>query len=220
MKKSALFGYAFGSIMAIFILFMLPLNDDWHTLNVANTGHENLECTDCHTIAPGTPRQQIQTNTKAFLGFRETGVDFGHHDVTNENCLACHDRPNDNHPVYRFNEPRFVEARQAIQPQLCESCHLEHQGRRVTIDTTFCVHCHTDLDLTDDPIDVPHVELVANEDWTSCLGCHDFHGNHVMEIPVRIENTIDTQLIEAYFENEPSPYSNERLYVPKERLDE
>lgn len=220
MKKQALFGYALGLVVAIFILFVLPVDDRWHTLGTANTGHETLECTDCHMSAPGSFRQQIQANVKAFLGLRETGTDFGYADVTNATCLSCHARPNDSHPVFRFNEPRFVDARRAIQPQRCESCHLEHQGRRVTIGATFCVHCHTDLDLADDPIDVPHVNLVASEDWQSCLGCHDFHGNHRRQVPVRMADAISVPLIEAYFQDDDSPYSTERFYGAKESLNE
>lgn len=220
MKKTALFGYALGLVIGLFIIFVLPVDQDWHEPGPANSGHENLDCADCHVDAAGTLRQQIQANVGYWLGLRKSGAVFGHYDVSNDNCLACHDRPNDRHPVYRFLEPRFLEARQAISPQRCESCHLEHQGRRVTIDATFCVYCHTDLDLADDPIDVPHIELVAQENWTSCMGCHDFHGNHIMEVPTRLADQMDPQSILDYFLDAPSPYSDTRLYEAKESLDD
>jgi hypothetical protein len=222
MRESAKIGYVLGAIIAVFILFMLtmPKRKEWHARGPANPGHESLACTDCHTEAPGSMRQQLQANTRAFFGLRDEGVTFGFENVTNENCQACHDRPNDRHPVSSFTEPRFDDARREIAPQLCESCHLEHQGQRLSIGPTFCMHCHQDLNLSDDPIEVPHVELVANEDWESCLRCHDFHGNHIMRTPTTVENMFSAQAIEAYFEDGASPYSDRRLYYAKESLDE
>lgn len=93
-----------------------------------NTGHENLTCNECHESADGTIRQQIQSNISYLLGNRETLAVFNLQSPDNKDCLACHNREDDKHPVYRFNEPRFIEARKAIQPQKCVSCHLEHTG--------------------------------------------------------------------------------------------
>jgi hypothetical protein len=222
MKESAKMGYVLGLIGAVFILLLItiPEREQWHALGEANPGHEDLACTDCHTPAEGTMRQQLQANARAFFGFRDSGVTFGFEDVTNDNCLACHARPNDRHPVFRFLESRFVEARAAIAPQYCESCHLEHQGERVSIEPTYCVYCHTDLDLRDDPLDVPHVELVATEAWETCLQSHDYHGNHIMATPTTQEDMISLQAVEDYFADGPSPYSDRRLYNAKETLDE
>lgn len=222
MKDSAKIGYVLGVIGVLFILLMItiPEREEWHARGTPNPGHEDLACTDCHAPAEGTLRQQLQANIRDFVGLREGTVTFGFEDVTNENCQACHDRPNDRHPTFRFLESRFVDARAAIAPQVCESCHLEHQGERVTIGGTYCVYCHTDLDLRDDPIEIPHAELVANEDWESCLQCHDYHGNHIMETPKMEEDMISQQVIEQYFKDGPSPYSDRRLYDAKETLDE
>ena len=118
-------------------------------------------------------------------------VDFGHQPVTNATCLECHDRPNDRHPVFRFFEPRFAEAREQIQPQYCLSCHLEHSGKRVTtFEITSCVHCHKDITLNHDPTTISHEDLIEAGQWESCLGCHDFHGNHVMKPKMVVEQIL------------------------------
>ncbi|MET0591826.1 MAG: cytochrome c3 family protein [Polyangiaceae bacterium] len=174
-----------------------------------NTGHEQLDCSSCHRSAPGTMRQQIQAGTRFVLGLRETPVDFGFRKVENSDCYACHERPLDRHPAFRFNEPRFFEARQAIAPQRCASCHREHSGRRVTVDASYCQHCHGDLQMKDDPLDVPHATLVRESLWTSCLGCHDFHGNHVMKSPDHFADAISPLRIGRYFEGHASPYPAE-----------
>lgn len=221
MKRHAKFGYYLGSIAAIFVLlvYAIPGREAWHNAGPATPGHEPLDCAACHVEAPGTARQQLQANARAALGERSSYVAFGFEKVTNDTCKSCHDRPNDNHPVFRFTESRFVEARRAVAPHLCVSCHLEHEGQRVTIGLDFCSHCHADLELPDDPVDVPHTQLVAQENWNSCLGCHDFHGNHEREAQTMVAEAFDTSVIEAYFEKGPSPYG-ERIHEATEKTDE
>ena len=182
----------------------------------ANTGHENLECADCHEAAEGTPRQQIQANVRHLIGLRDTGVDFQHEDVTSQDCLACHARPDDRHPIFRFNEPRFAEARAEIGANDCVSCHLEHQGERATIEPTFCINCHEDLTLKNDPLDVSHEQLIAIDEWQSCLGCHDFHGNHVRETQVIYDERIPNDVVVDYLKGGKSPYSAEKKHQAQE----
>lgn len=222
MKPGAKFGYLAGlGLMALALLWLfLPGQESLHSLGPANTGHETLGCEDCHTPADGTARQQIQANVRYWVGLRDTPANFQHNAVTNDDCLACHERPNDAHPVFRFNEPRFAEARAAIQPQDCVSCHLEHEGERVTIEPTFCVVCHEDLELRNDPIDIPHTTLIADENWASCLGCHDFHGNHVMETETQVGNALPIETIEEYFAGSDSPYSAEKAFSATEERNE
>ncbi|MGA1525313.1 MAG: hypothetical protein ACO4CZ_15205, partial [Planctomycetota bacterium] len=57
-------------------------------------------------------------------------------------------------------------------------CHLEHQGVRVTAPGTVCLTCHGDLEVREDRVQPTHAALIADEDWSTCLQCHDFHGNH------------------------------------------
>ncbi|PKM37694.1 MAG: hypothetical protein CVV06_04420 [Gammaproteobacteria bacterium HGW-Gammaproteobacteria-10] len=126
----------------------------------------------------GSPCQQIQANIRFVLGRRETTAAFIHSAVGNEQCLRCHERPNDRHPVYRFLEPRFAKAREKISPQSCVSCHNEHRGRRVTFGRIdYCRYCHEKTELRKAPLDISHADLITLKQWDTCLGCHDFHGN-------------------------------------------
>lgn len=211
-------GYKLGMMMGLLALavLLLPADDRLHARGPMNTGHDTLKCVSCHQAAPGTLRQQIQANLRYLLGQREHSADFGHQAVQNENCLACHERPNDRHPVYRFLEPRFLKARENLGPQRCVSCHAEHQGQRVTrAEIGYCVNCHKKTRVRKDPLDVPHDRLIALKRWESCLGCHDFHGNHIMKTGRKVEQMIPADKILAYFQGGASPYGNERHYKAK-----
>lgn len=212
--------YYLGVAIAIVsvALFALPGQQSWRAKGPANTGHQDLSCDSCHKAAAGTIRQQIQANVKYWLGVAERPGDLGYKAVDNAACLVCHERPNDRHPVFRFFEPRFAEARDAIAPQHCTSCHLEHQAKRVTLqDATFCVTCHQDTTLKNDPISVPHEQLISEQRWDSCMGCHDFHGNHVMETAIEIDQLIAPQAITEYFDGGRSPYSDTLHYPTKSK---
>lgn len=210
-------GLFLGSGFSLIILYFLSLSpaEGFHQAGPINPGHENLTCTDCHKRAPGTFRQQVQANVRYTLGMRETPVDVGFASVSNEVCLDCHDRPNERHPVFRFLEPRFAEARETIAPQFCTSCHMEHEGKRVSVEPTYCQHCHEDLVLKNDPITIPHVQLVQDKRWDTCLGCHDFHGNHVMETRTDVADIIDMATIKGYFEHADNPYSKVKVFEAK-----
>jgi len=186
---------------------VLPAGEWFHAKGPMNTGHGRLACAACHKNAPGSFRQQIQANVHYALGRRATSAAFGRLPVGNENCLACHERPNDRHPVYRFLEPRFAEAREKLRPHQCVSCHAEHHGKRVTLaETGYCAQCHKDTRLKKDPIDVSHADLITMKQWDSCLGCHDFHGNHIMKTAQSIDKRTPVAAIRAYFGGGPSPY--------------
>ena len=213
-------GYASGSVVgfvAVFVL-LLPSQEKLRTRGPINVGHEELTCQACHQQAPGSLRQQVQANVKYLLGWRSSPADFGRRKADNAVCLSCHERPNDNHPVFRFLEPRFEEARKTIRPHVCTSCHLEHTGKRVTAELTICAQCHRDTKLKSDPITVSHEELIAAENWQSCLGCHDWHGNHVMELNTVVETAIEPDRIARYFEGGPSPYPDARFYPAKKEI--
>ena len=186
MRPSAKFGYLLGLVVGILILvvFFWPGLESFHTLGPANTGHEDLDCQDCHIPAGG----------------------FQHQAISNTQCLDCHDNPEDVHPVQRFNEPRFAEARASIHPERCVSCHREHQGILVTIGPTFCVQCHQALTLKNDPIDVSHDRLINLGNWETCLGCHDYHGSNVMTVRQSIKDRLSLKAIVKYFEGGVSPY--------------
>ena len=200
-------------------VLLLPAYEKFHVRGPMNTGHDTLKCESCHQEAPGSFRQQIQANIRYVFGKREYLADFGHQDVSNENCLACHERPNDRHPVYRFLEPRFLKARENLSPQHCVSCHMEHKGQRVTrAEIGYCVNCHKKTKLRKDPLDVPHDRLIALKRWESCLGCHDFHGNHIMKTKKMVGQIIPAENIRAYFRGDASPYGDDRHYKAKKEV--
>jgi hypothetical protein len=181
-----------------------------------NAGHEDIACEGCHRPAPGTLRQQIQAGIRFTLGLRGTPADFGYRPVGNESCLDCHERPNDRHPVYRFLEPRFAKAREAVRPHLCVACHAEHRGGRVTIaQLGYCENCHRETRLRKDPLDVSHAQLILLKLWDSCLRCHDFHGNHMRKAERTVEQLIPLETIRRYFDGGPSPYGEARYHKAK-----
>ena len=207
-------GISLGGVALIVLL--LPDQEALHARGPMTRGHEEIRCENCHRPARGTLRQQIQANARHLIGLRESPADFGLSPAGNRECLACHERPNERHPVFRFNEPRFREARSALHPESCISCHLEHRGVLVTIeDTDYCRHCHEDTRLKKDPVDVSHETLIETEQWDSCLGCHDFHGNHEMELAQSLQDAIEPERIRDYFNGSRSPYAEERKYAAR-----
>lgn len=202
-------GYAIGGVLggALLAILVAPGCEELHAPGPMNAGHGEVACDGCHTPAPGTLRQQLQNAARHGLGLPSVAVDIGYRAVGNTECLACHDRPADRHPVYRFLEPRFVDARTELHPDQCTSCHREHRGALVTtVDVTYCRECHQDTRLADDPLDVSHLDLVAMERWHTCLRCHDYHGNHAVEPPRRLDDMIPIDAIRAYFRGGASPY--------------
>jgi hypothetical protein len=216
-SRARKWAYAVGVVLplgAIGVLAM-PGTERLHAAGPANTGHEALTCESCHTSAPGSVRQQVQANIAYVFGQRENEAHFYKLPITNDDCLACHDNEVDRHPVYRFNEARFEKARAAIAPHLCVSCHQEHQGGRVTATHTFCVNCHAEIDVKKDPIDPSHKALANEAKWSTCLGCHDFHGNHTMKSPTRMEDMASEDAVLDYFRGGPSIYGNEIRFPAK-----
>lgn len=177
--------------------------------------HDGVACVACHSKTPGTVRQQVQAQVRYVLGLRETPVDFGYAAVQSDQCLACHARPNERHPIYRFREPRFAAAVQKVEARSCLGCHSEHHPQTVTASPMVCQACHGDLLVKNDPVDVSHVTLVAQENWSSCLGCHDFHGNHAFKAPSKLAKALPEQAIWAYFQGGADPYGHPKLYEGK-----
>jgi hypothetical protein len=215
------FACLLGLALSCALLSFLVLADSqiWLMPGPINTGHETLNCESCHRPAEGNLHSQLRGSLNHLLNMQEEPAAIGHYPVSNTSCLACHQNPLDPHRVYRFLEPRFQPARASIQPQYCVSCHQEHTGKRVTIEATFCVHCHAETRIANDPIDVPHAELFANQRWETCLGCHDFHANHVMDTPSLLENAYEMADIQAYFDGSPLIlYSTEFYYEALKEL--
>lgn len=198
------------------LVFLFTEKDDqYFSAGTIQHAHQDLVCADCHVKSQGTLRQQIQANAKYLLGKREHPADFGYQKVTSVECLTCHERPNDRHPIYRFREPRFAEAKAVVDATSCLGCHNEHVNEKVSNGIVFCSACHQDLELKDDPIDVAHTELIKNEEWNTCLGCHDFHGNHGREAQLNYDDRYLVEDIKDYFAAGKSPYGNELFYKAK-----
>jgi len=197
------------------LLLSLPRNDILHARGPLNSGHEDMRCSACHKFQQGLLRQQLQANVQYLFGNRETSVSIGFRPVTNEDCLRCHERPKDRHPVYRFFEPRYLKVQTNLAPHQCVSCHNEHTGKRVTSNQTICSHCHKKLKMRNDPLDIPHSTLVKDKKWETCLQCHDFHGNYKMKKIIKQADMIKLKNIKAYFNGEQSPYSKHKYYKAK-----
>jgi len=210
MKKLSRKGYLIGFILSTLLVGFLIFSDfhSWRTPGPFNTGHENLKCIECHQLAKASIRQQIQANLAYLMGERTTTVAFNFEFPDNKDCLDCHAREDDRHPVYRFNEPRFLKARKKIQAQYCISCHAEHNGVRVSSDPENCKYCHSEIKVKNDPLDISHANLIKLNNWNTCLACHDFHGNHKMKTPTRIDDMLKIKQIKDYFAGGDDPYSN------------
>jgi hypothetical protein len=78
--------------------------------------------------------------------------------------------------------------------------------------------------LDDDPIDIPHTTLISDQRWGTCLGCHDFHGNHDRDVPELMSERLTEEQFQEYLDGGESPYGSRRLSVIQtmrygERLD-
>lgn len=82
---------------------------------------------------------------------------------------------------------------------------------------TFCETCHEETSLKTDPLSVSHEVLIAEKRWESCLGCHDFHGNHVMETETDIIKILPPERILDYFQGSASPYAEKKHYLAREK---
>lgn len=197
--------FLFGVVTALLLFFYPPAN--WVLAPGRMTlGHTKVACRECHKPAPGTIRQQIQANAYYLIGLREKGAYFDHVPVTSAACEACHVRKTDPHATYRFREPRFLEAVNRLDARDCLSCHAEHKGRRVLVKADQCQLCHEKLVMKGDPLNVPHETLIAKGDWASCLGCHDYHDNHLRKTQTVFGERFSRAAIEAYLASGPSPY--------------
>ncbi len=216
LRKRQFWGGMIGGFVGLVLFGLLSLDssEQYVSLGPLNTGHEELSCVACHVDAKGNLSQQLQSNLAHTLGMRKNPVDFGTQDVTVANCLACHDRPNDRHPTYRFSEPRFKEAIRVVNATTCITCHTEHKEKRVTIyPIDYCMNCHQDLQIEDDPLDVSHVQLVAQNQWSTCIQCHDFHGNHTYDVPKNLKDTIPLRTIQVYLDGGKDPFGTNKKYL-------
>lgn len=207
-RRAQRIGYLVGALLglAALVLPWLPGLQSLNTTGPPNIGHGNLACQDCHLPAS-------QNKNKNPL---ETTYPFGYLTVSTKQCQSCHKRPGDLHNVDHYRKkPRFAKARARIAPHKCNSCHKQHSGKRVTIAPSFCSHCHQTFKLEHDPIKPSHKTLAHKNQWNTCLGCHDYHGNHVRRTPKQHDKALPLSRVLSYFQSGPSPYSKEKIRKPK-----
>ncbi len=215
LRQRQFIGILAGLLIGLFAFYFFSLksSEQYVSLGPMNTGHGELSCVTCHADASGNLFQQVQSNISYAVGARKNSVDFGTSDVAANNCLECHDRPNDRHPIYRFEEPRFKDALKNIDATTCITCHIEHNDKRITLAAgDYCMNCHQDLEVENDPIDIEHKLLIAQEKWSTCLQCHDFHGNHKYEVPHKMKDTIPMKAIKDYFNGGKDPFGDDKKY--------
>jgi hypothetical protein len=207
--------YVVGLIVAVMgiVTLLLPGNESWHAAGPLNIGHGNVDCNECHTPAPGSFVGQAFNNMLDAVGLNESETYFIYEPAGNEQCLACHENPEDRHPVAKFMKPKFARARQTAGVQFCVSCHREHLGVRASVALRVCQNCHVDTVVEDDPLDIPHKTLIDDERWETCLGCHDFHGNHERKVPEIMSQMLTEEQIQRYLDGGKSPYGYRRLTV-------
>jgi len=209
-------GLTLGAVAALAVL-LTPLH--FHFLNPGpmTPGHDAVSCVSCHPASPGTTRQQIQANLHYLLGLRKTSVAFAFQAPTVAVCQGCHSQPDDTHPLHRVSEPRFADALKSVAANTCLGCHQEHRGKRVSSGGEFCSACHDDLNLRNDPLDVSHRTLVAQQQWSTCLGCHDYHGNHARQVQKKLADAYDVEAIQSYLADGPDPYARAKRHPAREK---
>jgi hypothetical protein len=219
LKPSDLFAGLTVFILAVVAALGLSFDSPVNRIlapGVMTPGHENISCRACHKPAPGTIRQQIQANLRYWVGLRAEGADFGNAPVTATACASCHVRKADTHPTYRFKEPRFLDAVNRLDARDCLTCHIEHRDRRVLAKADECQLCHDRLVVKNDPLDAPHRTLISNADWASCLGCHDYHGNHERKAQTAFADRYSRSAIDSYMGDGPSPYGKAKKEKAKQ----
>lgn len=210
--------YAAGALLAALpLLLLLPGLEGVRAHGHPNVGHEKLACISCHVDSTASTRQTFQAKVKHALGLRQTGAVMGMQPVTSATCIQCHANPDDRHAPNRFLELRFEEARAEIAPQLCVSCHREHSAARVTAPSAgYCVSCHQEMKVKDDKASPTHQQLVLNKRWNTCLQCHDYHGNHKWNPPLRLQDATTLEVLNKYLVDGASPYGETLVKAKRE----
>jgi predicted CXXCH cytochrome family protein len=204
--------YVAGALLAFSpLMLLLPAAQEVRPHGHPNVGHERLQCVACHVESPASTRQTLQAKAKHAVGMRQTGAVLGMQPVTTATCIQCHANPDDRHAPNRFLEPRFEKARAETGAQACVSCHREHSATRLTVaNTGYCASCHQDLKVKDDRTSPTHDHLVQTKQWGTCLQCHDYHGNHRFNAPLRLQDG-------ATLEAGPSPYGSTVVKARQEK---
>ena len=49
--------------------------------------------------------------------------------------------------------------------------------------------------------------------WDTCIQCHDFHGNHEMQVPEAIKDTISKKELNDYYRGGDDPFGDVKTYM-------
>jgi hypothetical protein len=63
-----------------------------------------------------------------------------------------------------------------------------------------------------DPLDESHRMLVAEQRWATCLGCHDYHGNHARRAQRRLRDMLPVDAVAAYLAQGRDPYADTKIH--------
>ena len=205
-----------ASIPVAIWIYLSPLHARLLNPGPMMPGHASLDCVSCHQPAPGDTRQQIQAIVASWLGWRHDNPQFGFLPPQNSDCVDCHERANDRHPINRFREPRFLAALDIVDARTCGGCHIEHTGDRVAGNGQYCEACHKDVEVKHDPLELSHANLASQQRWDTCLQCHDFHGNHKHETPRSLAARLDLSAVKNYLKDGADPFGSEKSSKAKQ----
>ena len=77
----------------------------------------------------------------------------------------------------------------------------------------FCQHCHEDIEVNNDPLAVSHEQLILNQEWNTCLQCHDYHGNHIFAPSTKLNDTIPVHQVLEYYKGGKDPYGDVKKFI-------
>ncbi|WP_455217458.1 cytochrome c3 family protein [Kaarinaea lacus] len=128
-------------------------------------GHHQLteKCDACHT--------------DAFGGEKDTA------EVLQAACIKCHGddrkKPQDSHPITKFEDPRNADRLEKINALKCVTCHTEHRLEitlkdGLTQPLDVCFNCHQKI-AKDRPT---HKDMPF--DTCKDSGCHNYHNNRAL----------------------------------------
>ena len=76
--------------------------------------------------------------------------------------------------------------------------------------SNYCRSCHENTEIKDDRWILSIRIYSEMENGNTCLQCHDFHGNHIYEVPQKMKDTIPLLEVQNYLKGEKVIYSTRK----------